>query len=221
MSLVSPEASARVCAVTTPGALDAVTRQTLTPDDIVVGVCDPAALLAREASWFWFVEDAVVPEASALETLVRALDDLGPLADAALLASKVVTPGGRLAPAWLPVVLTRDPPLNVAAYERHLVRVRIVRRGSLLVHRSTLATHGLPARDDILWSARVLRSAPGLLVPASVVVAGDDGPAPLELLEWCRLLLSSALMRMEKPWFLFWLLEAALERAGSVSADRS
>lgn len=204
--------------------MEGLERQTRPPDDVVAGP-GPAAALAGGASWFWLIEDSVVAESTALEALMQALEGLGPLPEPALLASKVVTPDGLPVSASLPVVLNYDADMNVAAFERYLVRIRIARRGSLLVHRRALTAHGLPPRNDILWSARLLKAEPGLLVPASVAVRrpadGETGdqPAPLEALDWSRLLLSGALAAVEKPWFAFRLLESVVSRLRASSGS--
>src|SRR3954471_7200795 len=106
-----------------------------------------AALLGTGADWFWLVDESVEPEPGALEALMAALENLGSLPEPVLLASKVVDPDGAPDPAFFPVPRMRDVDEAAEAFERHVVPIRMARRGSLLVHRRGLADAGLPGRD--------------------------------------------------------------------------
>src|SRR4051794_6052349 len=157
-----------------------------------------ASLLETWADWFWLVDESVEPEPGALEALLAALENLGPLPEPVLLASKVVRPGGDADPAFFPVPRVRDPDLTVDAFERHVVPIRLARGGSLLVHRRGLAAAGM-RRRHLEWTARLLRREPGLLVPASVAVS--RGETRRDLTALARLLVSDALEPRERPLF--------------------
>jgi hypothetical protein len=162
-----------------------------------------------DSDWLWLVDDSVEPAPDALERLLGVLDDLGPLLPPALLASRVVTTDGPLDPASTPVLKVTDPDLAAAAAQWGLVSLRVAPAGSLLVRRSDL-----PRRpdDSVEWTARLLKEAPGYLVPASVAVrrapaAGHGFGRRLALLR------GDALAAGEKPWFGFRLMEDALAAA--------
>jgi hypothetical protein len=183
------------------GALEAIGDQTRAPDELMTG-----ADLDLQADWFWLVDRSTAPEPTALERLLEARDLLGSLTPPVLLASKIVTPDGSPDPGSLPIPQILDPDLAVAACERHLLSIRVARRGSLLVHRSGLPRDG--SDRDLEWTARLLRDAPGFLVPQSVAVRTSvrrSEAAPL-----LRLVLSDALAPREKPWFAGRLAETAL-----------
>jgi hypothetical protein len=169
-----------------------------------------------DAGWVWLVDPAVAPEDDALDRLLAARDDLGHLPEPVMLASRVLTASGAYDPAFAPVFNVRNPDLAVAAVERRLVSLRVLRPGSLLVRRHA----GLPTGDGLEWSARLLRHEPGYLVPASVAMS--RGAA----LPWFRgrvdLLLGDALDTYEKPWFAFRLIEgaAAAARRGGRGGSR-
>jgi hypothetical protein len=183
------------------GALEAIGGQTRAPDELVTG-----ADLDLQADWFWLVDGSTAPEPTALERLLEALEPLGSLTPPVLLASKIVTPDGSPDPGSLPIPQILDPDLAVAACERHLLSIRVARRGSLLVHRGGLPRDG--SDRDLEWTARLLRDAHGFLVPQSVAVRTSvrrSEAAPL-----LRLVLSDALAPREKPWFAGRLAETAL-----------
>ncbi len=169
--------------------------------------------LRADTEWLWLLDGSVVPEPEALEHLIGAVGALDALPAPVLLASKVLTPDGSLDPRSLPVPQVFDPDLVVAVFDRRLVPVRLARRGSLLVNRRGFEAFRLPRTgsvffgDDLVWTARLLRSEPGLLVPRSVAVrrpasgraAARDRRASVT--DGLRLLLSDGLTLGEKPWF--------------------
>jgi len=206
------------------GTADAVSRQTQPPHRVVIaeaGWAPDSESLGQE-TWVWLLDGGVLPEPEALERLLEVAADPGRLPAPALLASKVVLPGGSLDALSLPTARVRDPDDTVAAFERRLMLLRLAPRGSLLVRRSALVEvisrrpHLDPFADDLEWTARLLRDRPGLLVPASVAVreAGADGScaalARPELARRGRLLLGGAIELRDKPWFAFRFLEEAL-----------
>jgi GT2 family glycosyltransferase len=204
----------------------AVAAQTRSPQELVAGADLRAALeagLERGARWLWLLDDSALPEPPALEALLDALGRLGPLPPPSLLASRVITAAGGLDRGSLPVPEVRDPDDTLAAFKQRLLAVRLVRGGSLLLKREALERHRLPrpgcrrVRDDLAWSARLLRHEPGLLVPDSVATAragGEDDREEVRRLR--RLLLSDGLAGREKLFFAVRLVEALF---GSTPAD--
>jgi len=178
-----------VCAVVlAPGgpgqgtaALAAVEAQTRGVDQRVVLDGEPSSFhaaitsaRAHDPTWYWLLDDGVVPEPAALERLLAALDAIGDLPAPGLLASKVVGPDGGLDPHSVPWPPLLDREVTIGAAQRHLVTLRLVRWGSFMVHRDVLERHGPPradfagGADDLEWTARVLREGGGYLVPTSV-----------------------------------------------------
>jgi hypothetical protein len=194
------------------GAHEAIGRQTRPPDELVT-----AADLGRQVDWLWLVDGSTAPEPTALERLLEALELLGSLTPPVLLASKVVTPDGSPDPGSLPIPQILDSDLAVAACERHLLSIRVARRGSLLVHRRGLP-HAGPERA-LEWTARLLRDAPGFLVPQSVAVRSPVRRSDVGAL--LRLVLSDALAPREKPWFAGRLAETALAALTGRSATEA
>lgn len=199
--------------------VSALEAQTRAPSQVGVGLDSVPGSL--EPGWLWLVEGAVVPEPDALEHLLQAARALEPLGPPALLAGKVVVPGGSPDRLALPIPAVSDPELTLGAFERGVLALRAARRGSLLVRGESFARAGLRTtdRDDMLWTARLLRGEPGYLVPASVAVRAPGSPrgerkrARAALADWLRLVLSDALEPGEKPWFAFRLVEEALAAA--------
>ena len=179
-----------------------------------------AGAQASGAPWVWLVEEGVVPHPDALERLAGTLDALGDLPSPALLAGRVVTADGALhasSAPWMPLL---DRRVVIDAAQRRLVSLRVARWGSLLVHRSALEAHGPPRADlraaaDIEWTARILRAAPGYLVPSSVATRAAEGAAVTvaELPERARLLRSAAWVRPESAWLAYLTAQQALAAA--------
>ncbi len=166
---------------------------------------------AGEAEWLWLVEEGVAPEHGALGALEAVLDDLGDLPAPLLLTSKVLTGYGDLHLASEPVLPLLDRAVAVAAARRRVVSVRMARWGSLLVHRDAIARHGPPradfaaGADDLEWTARILRDAPGYLVPRSVAHRAGPLRRPLHARNRLRMLRSDAWVAQEPVWWAFML----------------
>lgn len=202
------------------GTLAALGRQARRPDQVVVlgSGASVHTALAGECEWLWLLDHAAVPEPGALEQLLEAVERTDP--PPVLLASKVVNPDGSLNAGSLPVPEVYKADQALAALDRRSLAIRVARRGSLLVHRRgfaapALADAGWPLRDDIGWTARLLKHEPGLLVPSSVVVLPPaDGNAEAgsarEVVGWLRLATGDALEPRERPWFAFRFAERAL-----------
>ena len=188
--------------------IQAVERQTRPPDRILVAESDDAtrAQSPPEAAWVWLVDAGVVPEPEALDRLLAAAASAFPVP--VLLVSKVLTPDGELDPRSLPVPEVHRTGRVLSALQRNAVAVRVARRGSVLVRPGKLTPSGL--RNDLRWTARLLRGELGLLVPASVAVRTTKaGLAPRpRLADSLRLLV--ALEPRDRLWFAAHLGERAL-----------
>jgi rhamnopyranosyl-N-acetylglucosaminyl-diphospho-decaprenol beta-1,3/1,4-galactofuranosyltransferase len=125
--------------------------------------------------WIWLMDDDTMPTPTCLEALLEAADRI-PGPPPALLSSKVVWTDGRLHPMNHPGFERERVDPVVRASELGLMPLRTATFVSLLVARGTVDAFGLPLRryflwsDDIEYTARVLRRAPGYLVPASVAI---------------------------------------------------
>ena len=128
---------------------------------------------AGGSDWIWLMDDDTVPTPSCLEALLSAVDRVPA---PALLSSKVVWTDGRPHPGNWPGFERSRTEAVVAASEVGLIPLRVTTFVSLLVSRGAIDDHGLPLRRYFLWSedleytARILRRAPGYLVPDSVAV---------------------------------------------------
>ncbi len=131
--------------------------------------------LAVGADWCWTMDDDTLPYPDALAELLRAAADHDPLPAPLLLASEVVWTDGSLHPMNQPFFPKGEVALTVQGCERGLVPLRATSVVSLLVAREAVERFGPPLKsmfiwgDDIEWTARILRHAPGYLVPESVV----------------------------------------------------
>jgi len=187
----------------TVGALEG---QTLRPGRIIVvesaAEFSEAIRAASECdrSWVWLLDSGVLPEPTALESLLAAAES-SPAA--ALLVSKVLTPDGTLDLLSLPVPEVHRGDRVLTALEHRAVPLRVARRGSMLVRHH--AIQRLDARRalerDLEWTARLLRREPGLLVPTSVVVRAQTGRRPARARVASTLRLLAALEPRERLWF--------------------
>lgn len=217
---------ATVCAVVRGGgeaALAAVRRQSESPERIVVAGAGSWHAAVRDGrgpeAWLWLIDDDVVPGARALEALRDVLADLRDLPVPCLLAGKVVGPGGELHVAGAPWPPLHDRTVAIAAAAHGLAAIRLARWGSLLVSTDAVAEHGPPSAgfaggaDDLEWTARLLRDAPGYLVPGSRATrTATRTRGPREWADRVRMLRSPAWMPLEASWFAY---ASALEAAGT------
>jgi hypothetical protein len=196
-------------AVSAAPAVQALSEQSTSPGGVIVGTIDDARRL--EHDWVWLLDAGVVPDAHALAALLAARQQLPA---AVLLASRVITTDGELDPGSLPVIAVHDPVRVLAALERRVVPLIATRRGSLLVRTSDLDQHGPSSSGALLrWSARLLRSQLGVLVPTSFAVRGIDAwhyGAARRLAEDITAL--AAVDRRDRLWFATHLAERALGR---------
>jgi hypothetical protein len=157
------------------------------------------------------LDAGVVPDAHALAALLAARAQLPA---AVLFASRVVTTQGELDPVSLSVIAVHDPVRVLAALDRQMVPLIAARRGSLLIRTRDLARHEAPSSGALLrWSARLLRSQLGVLVPTSSAVrttrTGYPGAARRLAEEVAAL---AAVDRRDRLWFAAHLAERALGR---------
>lgn len=190
----------------------AVDRQSTRPDAVIAhsGPWRDAVLAAgTDHDWLWLVDADTEPAPTALAALLRLSAGGDGLRPPVLLAGKVVDPQGALAPTAAPWPPLHDRRGAMDAAMRRLALVRMARWGSLLVRTSAIERSGppradLPGADDLEWTARLLRDAPGYLVPGSVV----RRPAPVrrgvrEARDRARLLRSPAWAPQEALWFAY------------------
>lgn len=134
------------------------------------------------ADWIWLLDDDTAARPDCLARLLKVADDPGGLPAPALLASRVEWTDGRPHPMNRPILRTDDIARSVACAELGLAPLRTATFVSLLVARSTIDRHGYPFAgyflwaDDIEYTARVLRTDPGYLVPCSVAVHRTQAP---------------------------------------------
>jgi rhamnopyranosyl-N-acetylglucosaminyl-diphospho-decaprenol beta-1,3/1,4-galactofuranosyltransferase len=130
---------------------------------------------ASGPDWVWVLDDDTIARPDALERLLSAPWEEAGLRAPALLASRVDWSDGAPHPMNTPIFRRRDPDGLVRAAGAGLLPLRASTFVSLLVSASAIDTYGLPRRefflqaDDIEFTARILRSEAGYLVPDSVV----------------------------------------------------
>lgn len=209
-----PEGAPPALILTEPGvsaarAVRALSDQSTPPAGVVVGTIYEARRL--EHDWVWLLDAGVVPGVDALAALLTAREQLPA---AVLLASRVETPHGQLDPVSLPVIAVHDPVRVLAALERRAVPLIAARRGSLLIRTGDLARREPPSSGALLrWSARLLRSELGVLVPRSLAVRTSSARsrgAARRLAEDVTAL--AAVDRRDRLWFAAHLAERALGR---------
>jgi hypothetical protein len=194
-------------------ALAAVERQDPAPGWIVShpGPVHDAVLAAgRGDDWLWLVDGDTRPEPGALAALLEVAGGCDGLRKPALLVGKIIGRDGRLDPGSAPWPPLHDRGGAMAAAEHRVAAVRLARWGSLLVSAAALERHGPPRADlgrggdDLEWTARVLRGAPGYLVPRSVALRPEPRRArPQQALGVARMLAGDGLDRQERLWFLY------------------
>ncbi len=133
------------------------------------------AALQAGADWIWLLDDDTIARPDALQRLLGARDRLRGLPDPMVLASRVEWRDGRAHPMNMPILRRRDVAHLVACCETGVLPLRAATFVSFLVSRTAVQRHGLPLKeyfvwaDDIEFSARILRTDRGYLVPDSVV----------------------------------------------------
>jgi len=210
-----------------PGAR-AVRGQERPPERIVEHAGDWASAVQAaggEEAWLWLVDGGTRAVPGALAAMLGAARDAR--RPPALLAGRVVGLDGRLDPASAPWPPLHDREGAMAAAVRRLALVRMARWGSLLVDRGAIERAGSPRGDlpgaaDLEWTARLLRDADGLLVPAAVSVRetgdGDGAGRARQAVGLTRALVTSdAWDRQERLWLVY----ASLLEGSRPSPSRS
>jgi rhamnopyranosyl-N-acetylglucosaminyl-diphospho-decaprenol beta-1,3/1,4-galactofuranosyltransferase len=131
--------------------------------------------------WIWLMDDDTIPTAACLQALLDAAERVpGPAP--ALMSSKAVWTDGRLHPMNYHGFERERTEAVIQASELGLMPLRTATFVSLLVNRRAIDLYGLPLKryflwsDDIEYTARILRRAPGYLVPTSVAVHKTQRP---------------------------------------------
>jgi hypothetical protein len=176
------DADMTICALVAgeSGAMnEAVAAQTRPPDTqadwegpLAAGL---RAALQTGADWLWVLDGTATPRSEALQALVDAVGRAGGLPPPALLASTVLDAEGRVADGRA-ALFRRAPTEPVMAAAGHrLLPVRaasgpiLIRRDAVLEERGPRPR--LPPAGALLeWTARVLRTREGYLVPHSECV---------------------------------------------------
>lgn len=137
---------------------------------------------AHEAGyeWIWLMDDDTIPRPGCLAALLAGAERAPDQPQ--LLSSKAVWTDGRLHPMNSQGFERTRTDRVIGASRLGLMPLRTATFVSLLVNRRAVDEHGLPLRryflwsDDIEYTARVLRRAPGYLVPASVALHKTQHP---------------------------------------------
>lgn len=188
--------------------------------------------LTTSCDWLWVVDAEVLPAPRALEQFLSAAPGAGSLPPPVLLAGKVLQPNGQLDFSRAPWPRHSHKHEGLLAVEAGLISIRAARWGSLLVsahaiHRSHAhGERGATSDGGIGWTARLLRSEFGYLVPRSEAVTAADarreGRARTRLSDF-RSLSGGAWTREEKlqaGFFLFLDMFDAWRQAGSEQDHR-
>jgi hypothetical protein len=123
-----------------------------------------------EPDWILVCDPAFAPRPGAVEALSGALERIDGLPAPALLAAVVVGGDGEVDAALAAWYRRAPTELAMAAAERRLLPIRAA-AGPVLVRRTVAAAQpppaGLAPGAVLEWTARLLREAPGYLVPES------------------------------------------------------
>jgi hypothetical protein len=142
--------------------------------DVRTGIIEAAG---RQSRWIWLLDGTAVPRPDTLSELLSAgaVEICGQTPT--LVASTVITGAGELVAAHVPWGRHGEVDVALDAVECHAVPIRAAAGGSLLVSGAMTRAHppprsGVPPQVATLgWTARILRTTIGLLVPASPVLA--------------------------------------------------
>jgi rhamnopyranosyl-N-acetylglucosaminyl-diphospho-decaprenol beta-1,3/1,4-galactofuranosyltransferase len=187
------------------------------------------------AEWLWLMDDDTVPRRDSLAELLTAAERAAHLRPQ-LLASKAVWVDGGLHPLNLPGVERKRFGRIVGGAEQRLLPITSATFASLLVRRTAVDRHGLPAKhffiwsDDIDYTSRVLRDDTGFLVPTSVVehrteTAYTHVTAPPERFYYhvrnTLYMLRGRLDRPREATFLAWVLLSSIALHLRASTERT
>lgn len=138
-----------------------------------------AALTDPNVDWVWVMDDDTIPTPTALAEALETHEDYratGP-DDLAVMGSRVVWTDGDDHPMNTPKPkIGADPVERARAASVNAMEIRSISFVSAFLRAARIRDLGLPLADYFLWnddfeySARMLRGARGLFVPASVVL---------------------------------------------------
>lgn len=130
---------------------------------------------ARGHTWLWLMDDDSWTRPTTLATLLAGARRAPGPVPPALVASQVRWKDGSLHPMNTPWPRWRSAAALADGVEHGLLLLRHATFVSVAVHRDAVSRHGLPLAhyfiwtDDFEYTGRILRDAPGWLVPESVV----------------------------------------------------
>jgi hypothetical protein len=210
-----------VCAVAPGEGL--LTAQSRSPDRLVTAArgLRPAveAACGTGAEWLWLLDGLVVPRPGALAALLDGVARADGLEQPSVLAAVVVDRHGGVDPRHPVWYRPNQIDLAMMAASRRLLPVRAA-AGSVLVRADAAVAEPPPPRaldphGVLEWTARILRSGTGYLVPESEgeAVAGARDPAA-DPRTAGRLLLGGAFVRLDRLRYGYELAERAIARSG-------
>ena len=193
------------------------------------------------ADWLWLLDDDSIARPDALAELLAVLDRLDGELAPAVLCSRVEWTDGSPHVMNRPVIRPDSGQQLVDAVRRRLFPIRAASWVSLLIAAGAVERFGMPARqffyqaDDIEYTARILRDAPGYYVPRSVVVhatptqhtaVDDDHRFRFHIRNTVLMIRGRAWERREKPglvWVIVWtsVLYLRINRRRPVAALRN
>jgi GT2 family glycosyltransferase len=136
---------------------------------------------AREYDWLWLLDDDTIPRDDALGALLEGAMR-APKPMPMVLTSQVRWKDERLHPMNAPVARLRWRRELAEGAAHRLLLIRYTTFVSALVRRDAVDRFGLPLEhffiwsDDVEYTARVLRTTTGYLVPDSIVYHWTDRP---------------------------------------------
>jgi hypothetical protein len=169
--------------------------------------------LATDAEWIWVLDGTAVPRPGALDALLAGVGRVDGLPQPALLTGVVVTAQGRVDPNRPPWYRRFQIDVALASAESSLLPVRgstapvLVRREAAA---ADLPRRGAPVAPGAVleWSARLLRSRTGYMVPDSESDGHGTRRDPmLEPATAARLLGGRALVRLDRVGLVLELCE--------------
>jgi GT2 family glycosyltransferase len=134
----------------------------------------------QKFEWIWTLDDDTIAQPDALQALFDARNRFELDHRPNLLASKVLWKDGSLHPMNLQKPKLYDAEAQMRAAEAGCMSIRFTSFVSMLMHRTCVFRYGLPIADYFLWnddveySASILRSQLGVVVPSSVVTHATD-----------------------------------------------
>jgi hypothetical protein len=175
--------------------------------------------LAAGTDWIWVLDGSTLPRPRALGSLLDALDRADGLQEADVLSGVTVTPDGQIDKTRSLWYRRSQIDMAITVAERRLLPVR-ASAGPALVRRRAAAVD-LPSRRTAFsaatvleWTARILRTGTGYLVPESESESTGHGDDPLSNpITALRLLLGRSFVRFDRLTLGYELAERAFTRS--------